>query len=83
MYVVIYSSCTLWTAVFAVALTRTRLSSKQWMGINLLTFGLIFHGLENYTSGGEASSKVTLEEHTPPCNEHHGSDLERCGYAIE
>ena len=51
-YVVIYSSCTLWTAIIAVATTDTRLNAGQWNGIALLTVGLLANGLENYSSKG-------------------------------
>jgi hypothetical protein len=44
--------------VFAVALMRASLSRQQWMGINLLTAGLLLHGMENFSAGGGASSKV-------------------------
>lgn len=58
VYVVIYTSCTLWTAIFAVSLGKSHLSCGQWGGIGLITVGLLANGMENYAQGGSVGNKV-------------------------
>lgn len=45
VYVVIYSSCTAWTAVLSHLFLRRRLTRMQWLGVVLCTLGLAANGL--------------------------------------
>ena len=45
VYVVIYSSCTAWTAVLSRLFLRRRLARMQWLGVALCTLGLAANGL--------------------------------------
>jgi hypothetical protein len=54
VYVVIYSSCTAWTALFSYA-TGTSIHGAQWAGVVLVTAGLVYSGyLKMHDSNLEA-----------------------------
>ena len=67
VYVVIYASNTLWTALFSVCCGGRRLSLRRWAAVFVLTAGIVMNGLA--TSAGPASAPS-------PSPGQHGSDVE-------
>jgi drug/metabolite transporter (DMT)-like permease len=52
VFVVIYGSNTMWTAVFAFYWSKKRLARMQWIGIATLSFGLLLNAAGNAQLGG-------------------------------
>ena len=55
VFVVIYGSNTLWTAVLAWCLSKKQQSVGQWMGIGILSIGLLVNAAGNHSLGGTAA----------------------------
>ena len=58
VYVVIYSSCTAWTALFSY-MTGSSINSMQWAGVALVTVGLVYSG---YLKMHDSNSNVSPSE---------------------
>jgi hypothetical protein len=56
VYVVLYGSNTLWTAMLAWCLSKKRQSFGQWVGIGILSVGLLVNAVGNHSLGGVAAA---------------------------
>jgi drug/metabolite transporter (DMT)-like permease len=60
VFVVFYSSCTLWTAMISYCVSGKVLSGKEWAGILVLTIGLMFSAVFNHKDAGGEAHNVAL-----------------------
>jgi hypothetical protein len=60
VFVVFYSSCTLWTAVLSYCVSGKELSRTEWGGILMLTAGLMLSAISNHQTGGEEASNAAF-----------------------
>ena len=59
MYVVLYSSCTVWTAILSRILLHKQLTFQQWLAVLEVTAGLILSNLNVMLSTSSAGPGAT------------------------
>ncbi|KNC82788.1 hypothetical protein SARC_04921 [Sphaeroforma arctica JP610] len=62
VFVVIYSSSMLWTALLSRCLTDKQFSTLQWAGIGVLTCGLLLNGFDSQPHTPHTPTGRTVEE---------------------
>lgn len=60
IFAIIYSSVTVWTAVFSIFLLRCMLSLWQWLGVVIVFGGLCITGFSSHTLGSDVTHGALL-----------------------
>lgn len=61
LYVVLYSSCTVWTALLSRFLLGRRLRKQQWMGVAEVTGGLILSKINMFLSSAHGNPVLAVD----------------------
>eukprot|EP01134_Creolimax_fragrantissima_P008547 CFRG8547T1 len=79
MFVVIYSSNTLWTALLSRILTKKVFETSHWIGIALLTLGLILNGFVSHVPRSTPANTSPTDIHS---NVQVGAVVVLCATAL-